>query len=388
MLALTYTLIGTSGAVALITVPQLLEARGVPEPTIATVTTIALIPSFIAFLVSPILDVRFSRRTWAIGLALLTALAAFAALMSLGNLGALEVWLFVTIFAAQLYTAAIGGWIGSLVGRDADNGLGAWFAAASIGSFGITAIVAITLLRAFPGAPGAALLCGGLLLPLLVGLALPAPGPDRRLARESFVQFFADLRELIRRPDVVGTLILFMPPAASFALTNQLGGLGHLFGASERFVGLIAGIGVTLAGMGSSLLMPALTRRVPVRALYLLIGATGALFTFSLLLLPRTPTIFAVALIGENIFQAAAFAVQYAIILRAMGKNNPLAATQFAFLQAATALPITYMQWIDGRAFAAGGLDGSFVSDAVLGLIACAALAVFLRRGRGAVAAA
>ena len=67
-----------------------------------------------------------------------------------------------------------------------------------------------------------------------------------------------------------------------------------------------------------------------------------------------------------------------------MGKDNPLAATQFALLQAATALPITYMQWIDGRAFAAGGLNGSLVADAGLGLIAAAGLAIFLRvRRRG-----
>jgi PAT family beta-lactamase induction signal transducer AmpG len=382
VLALVYTLIGTSGAVALITVPQLLEARGVPEPTIANVTAIALIPSFAAFLVSPILDVRFSRRTWAIALALLTATASYVALMSLGNLALLEAALFVTVLTAQLYVAAVGGWIGSLVGRDADTGLGAWFGAASIGGFGVAAIVGITLIRALPGGLGAALLCLALLLPLTVGLWLPAPPPDGRLARESFAQFFADIGQLVRRPSVVGTLILFAPPAASFALTNQLGGVGHQFGASEQFVGVIAGVGVTLAGIGGSLIMPPIARRMPLRWLYLAVGTAGAGFTLTLLLLPRTPLVFAIALIGENIAQSAAFAVQYAIILREMGKDNPLAATQFAVLQAATALPITYMQWIDGRAYAAGGVNASFVADAGLGLAACAGLALFLRLRR------
>ena len=379
-LAMVYTLIGTSGAVALITVPQLLEARGVPEPQIATVTTIALVPTFTAFLVSPILDVRFSRRTWAIALALVCAVAAFVALTSLGDLGRLEAALFVVALASQLYVAAVGGWIGSLVGRDADHGLGAWFGAASIGGFGIAAIAGITLVRALPGGVGAALLAAGLLLPLTVGLWLPAPPPDRRLARESFARFFADIGQLLRRPAVTATLILFAPPAASFALTNQLGGLGHLFGASEKFVGLIAGVGVTLAGVAGSLVIPPIARRVPIRPLYLLVGTVGALFTLTVLVLPRTPLVFAVAMIGENVAQAAAFAVQYGIILREMGKDNPLAATQFAVLQAATALPITYMQWLDGRAFAAGGLDGSFIADAGLGLVACATLAVFVRR--------
>ena len=53
-----------SGTVLLITVPQLLAARHVPEPMIASITAFALIPGFAAFVVSPILDVRFSRRTY------------------------------------------------------------------------------------------------------------------------------------------------------------------------------------------------------------------------------------------------------------------------------------------------------------------------------------
>lgn len=379
LMGLANSLLGMTGAVALITVPQLLAARGVAEPVIATVTTIALVPTFLAFLVAPILDVRFSRRTWAVGLALVTVAALFAGLQSLDDLPMLETYLFVGAAAAQLYTAALGGWIGGLVGREADNRLGAWLAVGNIGGFGIGAVVAITLVRAFPGGVGAALLGAVLLLPCGIALALPAPPPDRRLARESFAQFFGDLAKLVRRAAVVDTLILFTPPAASFALTNQLGGLGSVFGASERLVGLIAGVGVTLAGVAGSLAVPRLARRAPIRAVYLGIGGVGAAFTLTLLVLPRTPLVFAVALIGENLFQAAAFAVQYAIILRATGKDNPLAATQFALLTAASSLPIIYMQAIDGRAYAAGGLDASLVADAGLGLVACAVLARFVR---------
>ena len=39
-----------------------------------------------------------------------------------------------------------------------------------------------------------------LMLPSLTYLAIPAPGPDRRLARESFVQFFAAIWALVKRP--------------------------------------------------------------------------------------------------------------------------------------------------------------------------------------------
>ncbi len=370
---------GLLAAIPLITVPQLLAARGVPEPTIAVVTTAALVPSFTAFLVSPILDVKFSRRSYALALALLSAVLTFAALLSLDDLVVLGVLLFAAVFAAQLFNAALVGWIGSLTPQDSDSGFGAWLAVANIGGFGIAAIAAISLLRALPFALGAGLFCAAALLPTAIFAWLPAPGPDRRLAGESFAQFFGDIARLVRQRSVIDALILFVLPAASFALTNQLGGLGGLYGASEKFVAAIAGVGVTIAGVIGSLLVPRLTRWLPPRALYLSIGATGALFTLSLIVLPRTPAMFGVAMIGQNIFQAAAFAVQYAIALRSMGKDNPLAATQFALIIASQSLPITYMQWLDGRAYAAGGFAGSLVVDGGLGLAACAGLALFVR---------
>ena len=49
---------GAYFAVMLLTVPQMLAASGVPEPKIASVTAIGLIPSFCSFFLSPILDWR------------------------------------------------------------------------------------------------------------------------------------------------------------------------------------------------------------------------------------------------------------------------------------------------------------------------------------------
>ena len=87
--------------------------------------------------------------------------------------------------------------------------------------------------------------------------------------------------------------------------------------------------------------------------------------------------------IGENIFQAASFSVQNLIILRTIGQNNPLAATQFGVLNAAGSLPLSYMQWADGQGYGAGGIAGAYLADALISGGACAALAltlVLLRR--------
>jgi PAT family beta-lactamase induction signal transducer AmpG len=61
-MGLTNAVFGMYGGVLVISVPQLLSARHVPEATIASMTALMLSPGFWTFLVSPVLDVRFSRR--------------------------------------------------------------------------------------------------------------------------------------------------------------------------------------------------------------------------------------------------------------------------------------------------------------------------------------
>ena len=182
-------------------------------------------------------------------------------------------------------------------------------------------------------------------------------------------------------------MLLFALPAATFALTNTLGGLGRDFDASERFVGLVGGVGATVGGVFGALVAPRLARRFSLLALYLLIGVAGASFTLCLLVSARTPALFALAMVGENVFQSAGFAVVNALALLSIGKDNPFAATQFALINATVVVPITYMQFIDGRAYGWGGLQGTFAADAGISIVACLAMALlFATRWRDSMA--
>ena len=378
LMGLTNSPLGISGAVVLLITPQLLAAQHVPEPQIAQITGLALVPGFCAFLVAPILDVRLSRRSYTVLFSALTGLFTFLALLEIGNLAVLGWLLFAVIFAAQLSVSAAGGWLTSLVPKEDESKLGAWFVVGNIGGFGITSIIGIILLRDLPFALGAAILGVLVVAPVAVCGFLPAPGPDRRLAKESFGQFAADLLRLVRQPSVLMSLVLFGVPAAAFALTNTLGGLGRDYGASERFVALIGGAGVTIAGVFGSLIVPPLAKRAPPRTLYLAIGAAGALFTLVLIVLPKTPVTFTLAMVGENIGQSAAFATANFVMFRAIGKDNPFAATQYALLLAAQSLPLSYMQVLDGHAYGAHGLMGMYLTDGGLGIAACAGLVAVL----------
>lgn len=121
-------------------------------------------------------------------------------------------------------------------------------------------------------------------------------------------------------------------------------------------------------------------KRMPLRPLYLANGIVGALFTLGLIVLPRAPWTFSLALVGEFLFQAASFCIQIGIVFETIGQNNPLAATTFAFLTAASNIPVTYMMVADGRGYAMGGVGGSFAMDAGIGITACLLLGLLLYR--------
>lgn len=380
--------LGVNAALLLSTMPQLLAAQHTPAGRIAAITAMALAPGFVSFLMAPLLDWRLSRRAWAMIFTLMTGLGSAAAFLLVRQLAVLPVLFFLSNLGAYLAAAACGGWFGELVDREEQGRLGSWFAAVNIASGGLAAVVAIPVIRGLPQ-PFGALVLGGLnLLVLPLFLKTPCPPPDARLAHEGFVAFARDVSRVVRKPIVLWTLLLFVSPATAFALTNSLSGFAGDFHTTEAMAGLIGGTGVTIAGVAGSLLAPRLGARLRPRVLYIVVGLVGAGFSLALIGLPRTPVLYGVALLGENIFQAAAFAVSNVISLNTLGKDNPLASTQFGLLFASSSVPLTYMQMLDGAAFAAHGLNGGLLMDAALTALACVVLAIVLTAFRAPVARA
>ena len=169
-------------------------------------------------------------------------------------------------------------------------------------------------------------------------------------------------------------MALFVAPCGTFSLTNMVAGFGSDFSVSPRIVGLLGGAGVTVAGVFGSLMLPTLARRVPLRMLYLSIGVGGSIFTMLMLLLPHVPSTFALIVLGENAVQACAIACSLGITFETIGQQNPLAATNYAVLNAAYNVPITYMLLVDGAGYERWGVAGALAVDAIAGLIACLAL--------------
>ncbi len=377
-MGLTNLSYGLYGGVIAFAIPQLLGSRQVPEATVAGLTAVAISPGFWAFLFSPILDVRFSRRFYAVSLAVFASLTLVVAFLSLGHLELLEVVLTLGFFAAYLYQSSIGGWLSSITSAEEENRVSVWMTVGNVGGFGLMAIGCNQIVRHLSPLAAAMVLAVSVLAPIMPFPFMQAPSPDRRLANESFPQFFGDLVSLVKRRQVLIALVLFVSPAATFSLTNFLGGRGTDFHASPSFVGLIGGAGVSLGGIAGCLIFPALSRLLPLRPFYLAIGVAGAICTLSLIPLPRVPASFSIVLIAENLFQCLAITACTAITFETIGQNNPLASTTFCFLGSAYGVPISYMLYVDAFGYARKGISGALSIDAVTGIVASVLLGLML----------
>ena len=380
VMGLTNAPFGLAGGFCAVVIPQLLAAHGIPAGHVAAIAAAILSPGFWIFVVSPMLDAWFSRRTYALMFGSLTAIAIAVAVAHPDRPGLVEAVMLPGFAAAMLYQGSVGGWMGSLIDKKEDGRLGVWFAVSNLGSGGLMMILAGQVISRLAPALAGVVMGGAILVPMLIFVVIPSPPVLRRPARESFGRFNRELVSLLKQRRVLMALALFLFPAASFALTNVLGGTGADFSANERTVSLFAGVGSSLAGIAGSFLLFPLARRFPLRPVYLAIGIVGAIFTLSLLALPRQPWSFAVAITGENLFQALAFATANGIAFEVIGPDNPFAATLFTLLLAASNMPITYMQFLDGKGYDWRGLTGSIVTDAGVSILACLTLAWMLFR--------
>ncbi|GAA0548193.1 PAT family beta-lactamase induction signal transducer AmpG [Rhizomicrobium palustre] len=374
--------VGIGAAVTLMAMPQLLAARHVPEPTIASLTAFALFPGFVAFLLGPLLDWRLPRKSYAISCYILGGIGLFMALLSTANLTALAFWEFFAMLAISVGSNAVGGWFSSLLSKKDAGTLGAWFTVWNIGVGGATAMAVVPLVRATSLDVGAVVFGVWAAAVVLLLFFLPCKPADGRLARESVTRFAADVAKILKSRLVLWTLLIFLSPVASFALVNVLGGLGHDFSAPEQFVSLLLGLGGIIAGVFGSLLMPVLERWIHPRMLYLALGMVGAVGTALIAGLPHNAGSYGVAVLWENIFQAAGFSVAYAVILRTISQDSPLAATQFSLLSSAICLPLTYMQVVDAQGYAHGGPEGLFLTDAAITGLAALGLFVVFKKFR------
>jgi MFS transporter, PAT family, beta-lactamase induction signal transducer AmpG len=363
--------------------PILLAAQGVPVDRIAYISAVGFSPTFWAFLVCPILDVRFTKRTYGFVLEVLAAICLCATVLLLKHLALMTFFLTLGCTATVMFGNAVMGWLPDIIEDKHYAQVGAWSNVANLGAAGAFGTLAVVLVRTLPIAIAAPILAVVLIVPTALLLFFPAPVPPTRGVAEMFRTLFRDLYRLCRSRRCLLGLMMFLSPASCFALTNLFSGLGKDFHAPERWVTAIGGAGVAVVCSLGCVVAIGLCQRFARSVVYLTTGLCGAVFALGLIWSPHTLAAFAVGVLGYNFCQGMNYTAFTALTFEIVGPANPLAATQMGLLAASANLPISYMTALDGRVYASHGLTGMLLNDGGMSVLAgCVLLVILNRLGR------
>ena len=362
--------------------PFLLSKAGVSVDQIAAVSATAMSPTFFTFLLTPIVDVGFTRRTYAFVLAAVTAASLGGALflLSPARLPLFTALLFFAVLCVVLQNNAVFGWMSEFVPDERRGKVGGWQNAANLGGGAAGSMLVMSLARSLTIETVSILMTALILVSSLILLWFPRPAiPTLRLT-EIFGGTFRSVIRTSRQPNVLTGFLLFLLPAGSVAATNLFSGLGKDFAARPERVIWATGAGVALFSSVGSLLGGYLADRVDRKTLYLSGGALAGLCSVSLALLPHTETNFIAGVLAYNGIAGICYAAFSALSLELAGIGNPTAATQLGLFAAATNAAIVYMTWTDGQGYRLFGVRGLFLVDGFAGILASAGLMIFLRR--------
>lgn len=361
--------------------PFLLSRAGVPLDRIATVSAVAMSPTFWAFLVTPIVDVGFTRRRYAFALALLAAVSLAAALwlFSPDRLALFTALVLVAELAIVLQASAVNGWYSEFVPDAMRGRVGGWVNAANLGGGALGAMLVMGLAARLSPQVLGLLIASAVLLSTLFMRRFPAPLQPKYRLGEIFHGTLRSVRASCRETAVRLGFLLFLAPVSCVAAINLFAGLGQDFRAPTHLVVWATGLGAAGTSAVGAVLGGWVADRSDRGALYLGAGSLAGIIALGMALAPHTPVAFLLGVLLYNGVAGVCYAAFTALALQLVGTGHPAASTQFGLFAAATNGAICYMTLADGRGYQFFGVRGLFLVDGLACLMAAFPLLLFWR---------
>ena len=362
----------------------LLTARGLSVDHIALLQLVTLLPSYTSFLLTPMMDCGLQRRTWAFLWAGVAAICLGAASLLMdraaaGDATPMALVLLVGAFAAQIYSSTMGGMTPNLVDEKDTGAVSGWLNVANLGGTGLGGTIGILIVRNLPLHTAAAALSAEVFAPCLLLLVMAREERIPRRVGETMRRLFIDIWKLSRTRAAVIGLMVFVTPSATFAAQNLFAGIGRDFHASDAALTWVTGLGTAIACSLGAAAGGWLCNRIDRRSLFVGSGVVAAAATLGMAFGARTAVVFFAGVAVYNLLAGINYAAASAVAFDIMGKDNPLAATQYAMLMAACNVAISLVVWGDGRGYKAHGARGALVADAAFSLVTGVVMLIVIR---------
>jgi len=371
----------------------LLRLQGVDPSHSASIIALLALPHAIYFLWGPITDFWMRRRTWLILAAVAAAATLAAAFMQprLASPRAIAL-MFVGACLGVVIAAASGGMMGTLKSELNRRRAGSAY---QIGSLAIGAITVFVLaspsLHLRVSSLGLAV-AAMIVVPSLFALAAP-PQPLIRAsgAADMLPRIGHEFRQTFLRWEAIPYTLLITAPFCSGALIGLLPGLAADYGVTGGQVAWINGLGsalLTAAGAYAASLIPV---RVRASVAFPVSGLVNAAAAAVLALGPPRPAVYFAGTVLFLFTVGAGYALFTGVALEFLGDSGKSGSSRYAIINSLGNLPVAYMSYLDGRAYAYWGPRAMPAADAILAALGASLLLahfIFSRRRQAAKAVA
>jgi|SRR5215469_2496497 len=354
--------------------PFLLAQAGVPVYRIATIASIVHLPAVLVFLWAPLVDVKLRRRSWLLIGALGTAVGQCLAFPLIGasHLKLMTALILAAGFADSLVMASCGGLMVKTLTPAEQGKASAWSEAGQLGGGALGGAVVIWLAARVPAAAVGLVLGILIALPAFVALTiaepLPAPSP---WFRGRFTMVGKEIRALVRVPQRRWGALLLISPAGTGAALGLLPAIASHYGVGAAGVmwanGAAGGVVLALGALCGTLVPGDWDRRLT----YAGAALTNALAALILITAQR-PSVYLVGTALYLLTNGLVWARFVALLVEIVGTETRDASTFYSALNAAGAIPLLFMIWLDGFGFHKFGVRGLLWTDAAPNLLICA----------------
>jgi PAT family beta-lactamase induction signal transducer AmpG len=354
----------------------LLRGQGVDPGRSASIIALLSLPHAIYLFWGPITDFWLRRRTWLL-LAAFAAAAAFIAAFVQPRLGSSQAvgLMFLGACLGVLVPAACGGMMGSLQSEVNRRRASSFYQTGSL-VIGAVALFALVSLAAHLSILSLGLVLAALIAaPSLLALATPQQAIIREAgAAATLARIGREFKQTFLRWEAIPYTLLVTAPFCSGALIGLLPGLAADYGVTGTQVAWINGLGgalLTAAGASAAALIPI---RIRASIAFPVSGLINAAATAILALGPQRPTVYFAGTVIFLFTIGAGYALFTGVSLEFLGGSGKTGSARYAIINSLGNLPVVYMSFLDGGAYAHWGPRAMPAADAILAAIGASLL--------------
>ncbi len=283
--------------------------------------------------------------------------------------------MFVAMCFGGLVVAACGGIMGALKSEKNRRRAGSFYQSGSLAFGGLAVFLLVTLAdRVSLGTLGW-IVAAMIVLPALAALGVPnqlVVGGDT--ARETGAQIWQEFKSTFLRWEAIPYTLLVTFPMCSGAMIGLLPSLATDYGVSGTEVAWMNGVGGALLTAAGALAVTLIPVRVRAPIAFLLAGLANAATLAVLAMGPLRPAVYFTSTVLFMFTIGSCYALFTGVVLEFLGGSGKSGSSRYALINALGNVPVSYMLFVDGRAYAHWGPRAMPAADALLSALGASLL--------------